>query len=102
MTLTQWLGTAALTSLLALAAAPAQAAPAGGTQGLKAAAGEGSDVQQVRRCYRHRGHWHCYGRRHYRPYYGYYGSPYYYGYGPGFYGPGFHLHIGPRRHRHWW
>jgi hypothetical protein len=66
-----------------------------------------SDVQKVyRRCWRHRGHWHCrrYGW-HRRPYYNYGGYPLYrrHHYGPrfGVWGPGFGLYIGPR-HRHWW
>jgi hypothetical protein len=79
---------------LAFAAGPSQAAPATGpADGLKAAAGETSAAEQVhwrRRCWRHRGHWHC--RRHW----GY--RPYYYGYG---YGPGFGIYVGPRRHWRW-
>ncbi|MBX9591440.1 MAG: hypothetical protein K2X43_19295 [Hyphomonadaceae bacterium] len=79
---------------LGMVSIAAQAAPLGNAAGgLKATAGENALVQDVRwgrRCWRHRGHWHCrrYGR-HYRYY------PYYYG---GF-GPGFGFYFGPRHHR---
>jgi hypothetical protein len=71
---------------LTFLAAPGQAAPAGGlTGGLEAAAGESTQVEQVRhRCYRHRGHWHCPRHRHYRR----------------DYGPGFYFNFGPRRQYH--
>jgi hypothetical protein len=114
-----WIVGAAGALALGLFAASAEAAPAGHATGLKAAAGETTAVEQVRRrCWRHRGHWHCrrYSRRYYpryvygSPYYGrsyYYGAPYYYGRrhrhhrGFSFYGPGFGFSIG-RGHRHWW
>jgi hypothetical protein len=79
---------------------PASAAPAGGIgTDLKSTASEMSSVDQVRRrCWWHRGHWHC--RRHYR----YYGYPSYYGYPGGYYGfsgPGFGFYFGGhRRHHH--
>jgi hypothetical protein len=71
---------------LTLLAAPGQAAAAGGLAGgLAAAAGESTQVEQVRhRCYRHRGHWHCPSHRHYRRYYG----------------PGIYFNFGPRHHHH--
>jgi hypothetical protein len=84
---------------------PAQAAPLSGALARNTSAVERPDVQNVhRRCWWHRGHWHCrrYGR-HRRYYYG--GYPLYrrYHHGPrfGFWGPGFGLYIGPR-HRYWW
>ena len=65
-------------------AGSAQAAPVSGVADLKIGSSENAGVEQVRhRCYRHRGHWHCPRHHHY------------YGYRPGF-----HLHIGPRRHHH--
>ena len=80
-----WLAGAIAALGLALLTAPGQAAPAGGLAGdLKSAAGDGTQIEQVRhRCYRHRGHWHC-------PRHGYYYN----------YGPGVNFYFGPRRHHH--
>jgi hypothetical protein len=67
---------AGATLALGLLAAPAQAAPTTGLIG--ADAKPDTTAQQVhRRCWRHRGHWHCegYSHRRYRSY----------GYGPGVY-----------------
>ncbi|HWE16586.1 MAG TPA: hypothetical protein VG758_05295 [Hyphomicrobiaceae bacterium] len=66
-------------------AVSAQAAPAGGLAGnLKPAAGDDTQIEQVRhRCYRHRGHWHC-------PSHGY----------RRYYGPGIYFNFGHRRHHH--
>lgn len=130
----RWLLGAGAAMALGVAAAPVQAAPAGSlaTSGLSAAASEGGVVEKVhrgRRCWRHRGHWHCQRTsRRYRPHY-YYGGyyprryryyryrPAFYGYGPAyyggyyprryryrpgvsFYGPGFGFSFGPR-YRYW-
>jgi hypothetical protein len=75
--------TALTVSVLGFLAVPAQAAPAPGMGELKPMAGQEVDVEQVRyrRCYWHRGHWHCPRYRRY-------------------YGPGIHFHYGPRRHYH--
>ena len=101
--LLQWLSPAALLLGAGLLASPASAGPAGSLTGLQAP--QTSNVEQVhyrggRRCWRHRGHWHC--KRSFRRY-GYYAYPYYepypyyYGYGPtiGFsFGGGRHFHGG--------
>jgi hypothetical protein len=102
MRLKYWLSCAGGLMALAFLATPAQAAPVGGVVDLGPVAAEASDVQNVRwrRCWRHRGHWHCRRRHvHYYPYY--YGAPY-------AFGPSFSIHIGRRhhhrhhrRHRHW-
>jgi hypothetical protein len=69
---------------LTVLSAPSKAAPATGLAG--AAAGDSTQVEQIRhRCYRHRGHWHCPSHRYYRPYN---------------YGPGIYFNFGPRRHYH--
>ena len=101
--LSTWLSSAALLLGAGLLASPASAAPAGGLTGLQVQ--HTSDVAQVhyrggRRCWRHRGHWHCRrGLRRYGYYAPYY-EPYpYYGYGPviGFsFGGGRHFHGGGR------
>ena len=65
--------------------APAQAAPTSGAGSLKAVAGNGIGVEQVRhRCYWRHGYWHC-PRHHYHPYY---------------YAPGIYFERG-RRHHHY-
>jgi hypothetical protein len=96
MRLRSWFGCVGAAIALGFLAVPAQAAPLSGvvTDG-RAAVGEASDVQNVhyrRRCWWHRGHWHC-RRRHVHYYPGYYGSPY-------AYGPSFGIYIGRRHHRH--
>ena len=73
---------ACLITVLAMgfAVPSAVAAPLGsGAADLKTMPSETTGVEQVRhrRCYRHRGHWHC--PRHRRHYYNY--------------GPGFHMHL---------
>ena len=84
----KWLSPAALVLGAGLLAGPASAAPVNSLAALTEA--QTSNVEQVhyrraRRCWRHRGHWHC--RRSLRRY-GYYAYPYYdpypyyYGYGP--------------------
>jgi hypothetical protein len=104
----KWISLAALVAGLGfLPSGPAVAASAGAfTTGLKAAAPSPSVVDQVaRRCWRHRGHWHCerrvvryhYYDDYYSPYYSY--SPGYYGYGPG-YGPGINFFFGGGRGHH--
>src|SRR5688572_12212867 len=105
--LTRWLSSAALLLGVGLLTGPASAAPVGSLTGLEVP--HTSNVEPVhyrrgRRCWRHRGHWHC--RRAFRRY-GYYAVPYYYepypyyyGYGPtiGFsFGGGRHFH-GGRHH----
>jgi hypothetical protein len=72
--------------------APVSAAP-GNLKGADVEAGTTAAEQVHRRCWRHRGHWHCRGYRAYRSY----------GYYPGYYGyrPGFSLYFGGHRHRHW-
>jgi hypothetical protein len=107
MKIKHWLSAAAGVLALGALSVAAEAAPLGSTAGgLKATAnGENALTQQAtygRRCWRHRGHWHC--RRGYRRYYRnyYYSDPYYYG-------PGFSLYFGGghrhghrhRHHRHW-
>ena len=92
-----WLSAAVGAAALGMFSATAGAAPLGNAAaGLTTATGENALTQEVRygrRCWRHRGHWHC--RRGYR-HYGYY--PYYYdSYG---YGPSFNLYIGGHRHGH--
>jgi hypothetical protein len=74
---------AALT--LGLLAAPASATPAAGIASADVKTDASAVEQVARRCYRHRGHWHCRGRSHG-----------YDGYG---YGPSVGIHIG-RGHRH--
>ena len=109
MTKLSWLCSAALLFTVGAFAAPASAAPVGNLSGL---AQENSSVETVhygRRCWRHRGHWHCPSYRRYSyydygyPRYGaYYGGGYpYYGYG---YGPSIAFSFGGGRHwggRHW-
>jgi len=89
------LSAAAGALVLGLATMSAQAAPAGSTTGLKAAAGTETSVDQVgyRRCWWHHGHRHC----------RYYGDRGYYGYGPGinFYWGGHRHRHHHWRHRHW-
>ena len=101
----KWLSPAALVLGAGLLTGPASAASVTSLAGLAEA--QTSNVEQVhyrraRRCWRHRGHWHC--RRSFRRY-GYYAAPYYdpypyyYGYGPtiGFsFGGGRYFH----GHRH--
>jgi hypothetical protein len=98
------------TLMLSVAATPAQSAPLGtaATGGL-AVSGTSALEHVHRRCWRHRGHWHC--RRHvrrWRPDYyhgGYYPRRHYtYRHRPGFaiYGPGFGLYIAPRYKRRYW
>jgi len=104
MTIKHWLMAAAGVIAIGFVATSAGAAPVGGVAGdLKAAVGETSAVEQVhwrRRCWKHRGHWHC-RRRHVEYYPYYYGgyAPYYYG------GPVLTLRLGGhrhhRRHRRW-
>jgi hypothetical protein len=68
---------------LSLATLTAQAAPAGSTTDLKAAAGASSSVEKAaQRC------WWSYGRRHCR----------YYDDGPYYYGPSIDLRFGGHRH----
>ena len=105
--LTKWFSATTLLLGAGLLASPASAGPAGSLIGLEVQ--PSSNVDQVhyrgRRCWRHRGHWHCRrGLRRYgyyaQPYY-YEPYPYYYGYGPtiGFsFGGGRHFHGGGRRH----
>ncbi len=83
----KWLSPAALVLGAGLLAGPASAAPVSSLAGLTEA--QTSNVEQVhyrraRRCWRHRGHWHC--RRPLRRY-GYYAYPYYEPY-PYYYGYG--------------
>lgn len=57
-----WLSGAIGALALIFMTIPGQAASVSGAIALKAAIGEQSDVQNVhvrRRCWRHRGHWHC-------------------------------------------
>jgi hypothetical protein len=82
---------------------PAAAAPVAGVTGADVKP-EAATHQVARRCWRHRGHWHCrHVKRRYYRHYGY--GPRYYDYG---YRPGFYFHFGPGyrhrhwRHRHWW
>jgi hypothetical protein len=111
MTSKYWLIGAVGAVALCFAAAPSQAAPnVGVTSGLAAIASQDSAVSDVRwrrRCWWHRGHWHC--RRHVRRwypdyYYGGYVPRRHYRYRPGFavYGPGFGLYVGPRHRRYGW
>ncbi len=105
--LSKYLSAAALAVGAGLLCAPASAAPGGNLTGLQVP--HASNVEQVaRRCWRHRGHWHCrrsfrrygYAYQHYDPY-PYYYEPYYYGYGPslGFsFGGGRHFHGGHHHH----
>ncbi len=91
-----WLSGAAGALALGMFSAAAAAAPLGNAAGgLTTAAGENSQVQDVRygrRCWRHRGHLHCRRvHRHHRHHS-------YYGYGG--YGPSINLHIGGHRHAH--
>jgi hypothetical protein len=91
-----WLSAAAGAVALGLFSTAAGAAPLGNAAGgLTTATGENSLAQEVRygrRCWRHRGHWHCRrGVRHY----GY--APYYDSYG---YGPSVGLYFGGHRHGH--
>lgn len=82
---------------LALLGAPASAAPVGTLGGIEKDTSAIEKAHYGRRCWRHRGHWHCSRGYHRRFYYG--GYPYYrrhYGYAPGF-----HFHFAPR-HRYWW
>ena len=106
MNMKHLLSTAAGVLALGALSVAAEAAPlASATGGLKAtASGENAltqDVRYGRRCWRHRGHWHC--RRGYRRYYRhYYSDPYYYGPGFSFYfGDGHRHNRGHRHHRHW-
>ena len=86
--------TLSIAGLLAigLLSAPVSAAP-GNLKGADVEAGTTAAEQVHRRCWRHRGHWHCRGHRAYRSY----------GYDPGYYGyrPGVSLYFGGHRHRHW-
>jgi hypothetical protein len=97
MKLRHWLSAAAGAVALGAVSMSAQAAPLGSAAGVNSGSDANSLVQDVaRRCWRHRGHWHCRGdgyRRHY------YNDGY--GYGPGFslYFGGGHRH-GHHRHRH--
>ncbi|KAB2920487.1 MAG: hypothetical protein F9K29_01225 [Hyphomicrobiaceae bacterium] len=121
MRLKHWLAPAVAALALGYLAAPGQAAPLTGVaaDAVRALDSENSAVDNVhfrRRCWRHRGHWHC--RRHVRRWYPrhYYYDDYYYGgyyprryyykhkYRPGFaiYAPGFGLYIAPRYKRRYW
>ena len=116
MKITRWLvpATGALILSAGWLASPGQAAPIGSAaaDALREAGSQSAAVEQVhgRRCWRHRGHWHCrrHVRRWHRPYYyhgGYYPRrSYYYRSRPGFaiYGPGFGLYIAPRYKRRWY
>jgi hypothetical protein len=85
--LRNWLAAMAGAAALGFVALPVQAAPTGGTDALRAAAGQNADVQKVHwdgRRYRHR---HYYGPR-----YGYRHH----------YRPGFRSYYGPRYHRRHW
>jgi hypothetical protein len=88
-----WVAGAIAALGLTCVAASAQAAPTGGLAGdLKSAAGDGTQIEQVRhRCYRHRGHWHCPSHRYYR---GYDGPGIYFNFGSG-------RHYHGHRHRHY-
>jgi hypothetical protein len=81
-----------------LFAMPASAAPTGNLKGVEGNTSAAEPVHYGRRCWRHRGHYHCrrYVRPHYYPSYAY--RPYY---APGFrfYFGGGHRHWG---HRRWW
>ena len=104
MKLKYWLSGAAGALALGMLSFSAQAGPLSGAgEGLRANAGESALVQQahwVRRCYWHRGHRHC--RRVWRRWGGYHHHHRHYYGGPGFYGPGFSFHFGPRRHYGYW
>lgn len=94
-----------LAGFTVVGASSASAAPVGPSSPVTASEAKGT-TQVHKRCYRHRGHWHCprytryYRYRYYDgPYYGYYSRPYYYSYGPSF-----GIYFGGRRgwHGHWW
>jgi hypothetical protein len=91
---------AAVAVAFALLSAPASAAPTGNLAGINTDTSAVEKAHYGRRCWWHRGHWHC--RRAYRRYYygGYY--PEYYGYGPSIgFSFGGHRHWGHHHHRHW-
>jgi hypothetical protein len=75
---------------LGLLATPASAAPTAGITSADVRTGASAVEQVARRCYRHRGHWHCRGYGHGHGYSGY-------GYGPGV---GIYIGRGHRHHRH--
>ena len=116
MRLSVWLPLAGALAV-GLGAMPVEAAPLGiVSDGPRTAASEETGTTLVhRRCYRHRGHWHCprhvrrYHRYYDQPHYSYYRDPYPYyhgGHGPRFYGgygPSFGFYFGGRRGwgRHW-
>jgi hypothetical protein len=112
MKATLWILGGTATIALCFAATPTHAAPSiGAISGFAPTAQEDLVVRDVhwrRRCWRHRGHWHCrrYVRRWYPDYYygGYYPRRHYYRHRPGFaiYGPGFGLYVGPRHRRYGW
>jgi hypothetical protein len=89
--------------------APASAGPLNGARMPMPAVGLAPEMQDVhwrRRCWWHRGHWHCSRHGWYRPRYFYGGGyPVYRRYhrGPrfGVWGPGFGFYVGPR-HRYRW
>jgi hypothetical protein len=98
-TLLKWLSPAALVLGAGLLAGPAAAAPLGNVGALETA--NDSVVDSVhyrhRRCWRHRGHWHC--RRGFRRYV--YSAPYYYEPYPYYsYGPVIGFSFGGGRHFH--
>jgi hypothetical protein len=86
---------AAAALALGVLAAPASAAPVSGLKdvGIDTSSAAEPVHYRYRRCWRHRGHYHC--RRAYQRYY--------YGYAPGYYSyaPGFYFSFGGHRHRHW-
>jgi hypothetical protein len=88
MQLGRWLIPAVGALALGYAAPPAQAAPVGGVEGLKASSAN-ADVQQVHRRYRRYHHYYYDDHRYYRRH-----------------RPGVHFYIAPRRHyhrhRHWY
>ena len=108
-----WLACGLCVGALGFVAMPATAAPAGAlADAMLVSPAETENAQKVhskRRCWRHRGHWHCqrHARRFHRHYYdGYYPRRHYryHGYRPGFgiHGPGFGFYFAPRHRRHWW
>jgi hypothetical protein len=104
MKLKCWLSGAAGAIALGMLSVSAQAAPLTNPgDAARANAGQSGlvqDVRWVRRCYWHRGHRHC--RRVWRRWGGYHHHHRRYYGGPGFYGPGFSFHFGPRRHYGYW
>ena len=96
------LALAAVGLAFAFLAAPASSAPTANLNGLQSSTSAAEQVHYYRRrCWRHRGHYHCrrYVRGYYYPSYAY--GPYYRPY----YAPGFRFYFGGGhrhwRHRHW-